>query len=145
MSERGRKVGFVGRASMVIVSATLLLTASFLGILATINREIAGVQSRIPWYLLIAGLAFVTTIVLLEDYGATGREIIVTSTVVGILGFIVGSLSVEGVIFTIRFPEDVFVSRLVLYFLAAGLIGTGVAYWALRHWREFTGKEPQRL
>ena len=136
------EVGFYTRISIVIVICTIVLTASFLGVLALLSREIAGFPARIPWYLLATAIVFVATIVVLENAGADGREILATSVVVAVIGFILTSLSVEGLIYTIRFPEEVFVSRLVVYFLSAGLIGTGLAYWALEHWREFT--DPSR-
>lgn len=145
MGARPAEFGFYTRVSIAISACTLVLTASFLGLLAIISGKIDGVQSRIPWYLLLGALVFVATIVILENYGADGREIIVTSTVSGLTGLVVGFLAVEGLFFTYRFPEEVFVSRLVVYFLAAGLIGTGVAYWSLRHWREFTGRRGSGL
>lgn len=141
MSVRDDEVGVYTRVSIGIIASTLILTSSFLGVLAIASREIEGFQSRIPWYLLLAALVFVATIVILENYGADGREILLTSLVSGVTGLTVGLLSVEGIIYTIRFPSDVFISRLVIYFVAAGLIGTGIAYWALRHWREFTDRQ----
>lgn len=145
MSPRTAEIEFYTRVSVVIAGCAVVLTASFLGLLAIVSGEVDGFQSRIPWYLLLASIVFVGTIVILENYGADGREIILTSTVSAVTGLVVGFLGIEGVIFTVRFPEDVFVSRLVVYFLAAGLIGTGIAYWSLRHWREFTRPNRGRL
>lgn len=139
------EVGVYTRISAGIAACTVVLTASFLGVVAIMSRDITGFQSRIPWYLLLGAVVFVAAIVLLEDHGADGREILLTAVVSGVTGLVVGVLSVEGVIFTVRYPEEVFVSRLVVYFLAAGLIGTGIAYWSLRHWREFTGGSQSRL
>ena len=50
----------------------------------------------------------------------------------------------EGVLFAFRNPELVFVSQLVYYFIAAALIGTGIGYWGVRHWREFAGQSSSR-
>lgn len=136
---------FYARISLVMGVCTLVLTFSFIGILALLAGEVDAPGSRIPWYLVLSALAFVATIVLLEAAGTPGREIIVTATVVAVWAFLILALSVEGIIFTISNPQDVFVSQLVVYFLAAALLATGIAYWALLHWREFTGRAPARL
>lgn len=132
--------GFYARISVVMAACTLILTFSFLGILALVSGEVESPTARLPWYLVLGAIAFVAGIVILEGYGASGSEIIITSVVVAFWTFVFSSLTVEGVIYTITHPEEVFVSQLVLYFLAAGLLGTGIAYWGLNHWREFTGQ-----
>ena len=145
MSSSPDRRRFYTRISLVMAACTLVLTFSFIGILAVIAGEVSAPAGRLPWYLVLAAMAFVATIVILEVYGATGREIIVTASITGIWAFVVVTLSVEGIIYTINNPEEVFVSQLVLYFLAAGMLGSGIAYWALHHWREFTGRPPDRL
>ncbi len=129
---------FYVRISIVIAVCTLFLTASFVGILSFVSGEIAGIDNRIPWYLVLTAGSFVGTIVVLEGHGASGREIIATSIIISAIVFVVVMLGVEGALYTVRFPEEVFVSQLIVYFLAAGLIGAGLGYWSLRHWREFT-------
>lgn len=136
---------FYTRISLVIVGCTIVLTFSFIGILALARGNVAGLSSRLPWYIVIGAIAFVATIVFLEGHGATGREIIVSSTITAFWSFILLALAIEGVWFTFRNPAEVFVTQHVLYFLAAALLGTGIAYWALHHWREFTGRSSQRL
>lgn len=133
------------RIGTLIVSCTLLLTAGFIGFIATISGEVGGFESRVPWYLVGAAIVFVATIVLLEVNDATGRTIIVSAIVVSGISFILLFLSVEGLVFTISNPEAVFVSRLILYFFAAALVATGVGYWGLRHWREFTADQRESL
>lgn len=137
-----RRLSFL-RVGALILGCTLLLTASFVGILAVFSGDVTTFKSRIPWYLLIGAAVFVGTIVLLEENGAHGRTILATALLTTVLAFILVSLGVEGFIFTLENPDTVFVSQLVLYLLAAGLIGTGVGYWGLNHWREFsaTGNE----
>lgn len=129
---------FFLRVLLVIGFCTVLLTASFVGVLAVISGEVESASSRIPWYLVITAAVFVGTIILLEEGGADGSTIITSALLFSILGFAVISLAVEGIFFAIEYPELVFVSQLVLYFFAAGLIGAGVGYWALNHWREFS-------
>lgn len=129
---------FYLRISAIIAVSTVVLTFSFVGVLAFISGEPEIPLARLPWYLVVGAAAFVASIVMLEEVGGRGRDVIVTAAVNGVFLMIIAALCVEGILFTIRNPEDVFVSQLVLYFLAAGLAGTGIAYWALHHWREYT-------
>jgi FlaA1/EpsC-like NDP-sugar epimerase len=138
-----RRVVF--RTSVLIVSCTLLLTASFIGSIAAVSGDIYGFEARVPWYLVTAAGVFVATIVLLEINEAIGRTIIVTAIFTGVVSFFLISLAVEGVIFTLNNPATVFVSQLILYFFAAALIATGIGYWGLRHWREFTANQRESL
>ena len=131
------------RISSVILLCTLILTFSFLGILAIISGDFDTSLVRLPWYLLAGAAGFVASVVLLEQVGSQGVDVIATAAVNGLFVMIVAALTVEGIIFTLQNPSDVFVSQLVLYFVAAGLVGTGIAYWALRHWREFTHSDSQ--
>ena len=130
---------FFARVFAIMIACTLVLTSSFVGILALISGEIEAPLGRAPWYLVFGAMIFVVTIVVLEAYGANGTEIIVTATVNGVLGVIIAGLTVEGILYVWQNPGDVIVSQLVIYFLAAGLLGSGIAYWALHHWREFAG------
>ena len=130
---------FFLRVTVVVAVATLFLTASFVGLLAFFNDDLTGFSSRIAWYLTVTAVAFVGNIVLLEDQGASGTSIITTAAIVACLVFVVVSLGVEGLLYTARNPAAVFVSQTILYFFAAALIGSGVGYWALRHWREVVG------
>lgn len=129
---------FFLRVLLVIGGSTLLLTASFIGVLAFLSGEPIATSNRVPWYFVVAAAVFVATIILLEEGGADGATIIVSALLFSALGFVSIALAVEGVLFAWEFPERVFVSQLVLYFFSAGLIGTGIGYWALNHWREFS-------
>lgn len=130
---------FFHRVGLLIVASTGLMTASFVGVLAFAEGEITGVVGRIPWYLVVGAITFVATIVLLEAYGSDGRLIMLTSLIVTGITLVLVPLAVEGILFATTHPGEVLGSQLVLYFFAAGLIGTGVGYWGLKHWREFTG------
>lgn len=124
----------------LIAACTLVLTASFIGVLAFAHGRVDGLPGRVPWYLIVGAAVFVATIVLLEGTGASGAEIIVHSLVIGVVGFVLVTLSVEGAVFTVKHPQAVLVSRLPLYFLAASLAATGIGYWGVKHWREFTAQ-----
>lgn len=139
MPDDGRS--FYVRVGGLIAVCTLLLTASFVGVLAVTTNGLAGISNRVPWYILVAAIVFVGTIVLLEREQIEGSTIITTAFFVSLFGSGIVLLAVEGVQFTLDNPDLVFGSQLVLYFLAAGLVGTGVGYWAINHWREFSGTQ----
>lgn len=138
MASDGTRRKFFLRVLLLMAASTILLTASFIGVLAFLSGEQIATSSRIPWYLVLTATVFVATIILLEEGGADGSTIIISALLFSGLGFALIALAVEGVLFAIEYPDLVFVSQLVLYFFAAGLIGTGIAYWALNHWREFS-------
>ena len=139
MSTTDSRREFFVRVSVVVAVATLFLTASFVGLLALLNGDLRGSSSRIAWYLTVAAVAFVGVIILLETQDAAGTSIITTAAIVATLVFVLVSLGVEGFLYAVRNPAAVFVSQTILYFFAAALIGSGVGYWALRHWREVVG------
>lgn len=126
------------RGALIMGSSTLILTFSFIGILALISDEIVGVSDRVAWYIIAAALVFAATILLLEREESSGRTIIVSALVSSAIAFLVLALAIEGVLFAVNHPDAVITSKLVLYMFAAGLFGTGIAYWGLNHWREFS-------
>lgn len=131
-------------AALVGVS-TVLLTASFVGMLGFLTGEITGVGSRLPVYSVIAGLSFAVAILLLEEHRKQGGAILMSAVMFALIAFAVVTLTVEGLVFAFQSPERVFVSQLIYYFVAAALIGTGIGYWMIRHWREFTSRATDGL
>lgn len=136
MLEEVRERYFV-RTGALAGASTFVITASFIGILALMETELSRIGSRTPWYLVFGALVFMATVVFLERNDVIGRVIIGTAIALAVVSFTLSLLTVEGIIYTVNNPEEVFVSQLVLYFLAAGLVGTGFGYWAIKHWREF--------
>lgn len=126
------------RGALIMGSSTLILTFSFIGFLAFISGELAGVSDRVAWYITIAALVFAAIILLLERKESSGRTIIVSALVSSVVSFVVLSLAIEGLLFAVNHPEAVITSKLVLYMFAAGLFGTGITYWGINHWREFS-------
>lgn len=133
------------RAGGAVVASTLVLTTSFVGVVAFFTGGVAGVGARLPFYVLAMAVTFAGTIFLLDGPAADGTQIIVTTTAVAVASFVFVALSAEGFVYAIRYPERVLASNLLVYFLAAGLICTGLAFWAFRHWREFTGERAAGL
>lgn len=124
------------RASTVILGFTVVLTADFVGILALVSQPEPDVASRVPLYTLAMAGAFVATIYGFARYGADARTVLLSATGFGIAAFVLVGLAAEGVVFALTSPGEVFGSQLVVYFLAAGLMGTGVGYWLVAYWRD---------
>lgn len=129
----------LGMAVGLIAGSTLLVTSSLVGILAVTEGLVDGLGGRIPYYVLVAAVVFVGLLVALELELEDGARIITTSSVVATVALVVVSLSIEGLLFGVAYPDRLF-SNLLPYFLAAGLISTGLIIWALRHWREFVSQ-----
>jgi hypothetical protein len=135
---RRRGDGFLLRVGVLIVIATVFLTASFVGVVGFISGDIRGFGGRVPWYIVAAAVTFVASVVLLEEQGAAGRPIMITAAFFTMLIFIVALLGTEGLIHILTNPELIVASDVILYFLSAALFAVGVGYWAFNHWREFT-------
>lgn len=136
MRRRGDR--FLVRVGVLIVIATVFLTASFVGIVGFISGDITGFGGRVPWYIIAAAVTFVAAVVLLEEQGAAGRPIMITAAFFTALIFVVALLGTEGLIHILTNPELIVASDVILYFLSAALFAVGVGYWAFNHWREFT-------
>lgn len=137
---------FLTRAVILVIVSTFILTSTFVGILAVASGDLQGTNSRIPFYAVVTGVAFVGTMILIEMQDpAHGRRALFTATSISIVTFIFTLFTVEGILFSIQDPERVFVSQLVYYLLTAGLIATGFGYWALNHWREIINQDSDGL
>ena len=128
----------LARIGAGVAVSTLALTASFVGIVALATGEAVGLGSRLPIYVLAMAVAFVATVVLLELHEREGRLVLAVAASIGGGTFVIILLAGEGLIYAASDPEAVFASALVFYFLAAGLIATGLGYWGAHHWRELT-------
>ncbi|MFB6164201.1 MAG: hypothetical protein ABEJ31_03490 [Haloarculaceae archaeon] len=128
----------LGRAGALVAVCTLVLTASFVGLVAMLSGQAPGIADRLPVYVLGMAGAFVGTIVLFETQGQDGHTIMVTAGGAAVGTFIVLTLGGEGVMAVLRDPSQVVASQLLFYFLAAGMIGTGLGFWAINHWQEFS-------
>lgn len=125
----------LARIVTLVGGSTLVLTASLVGVLALING--APVGSRLPGYVLAMAVAFVVAVFLTEQHMNDSGRIIAKAGAIAFGMFVVVTLCSEGVIYVVEDPDGILASQLLLYFLAAGLIGTGLGYWGVRHWQEF--------
>lgn len=138
MSTSGWLGGHVRQLVGLITVSTVLLTASFVGIYAFLTGATEGLSTRLPFYVLLMAISFVAGVVGLTRYRADGATVLSAATGIGFLTFLLGVLAGEGTAYAIRAPAEVFASTLLVYFVAAGLIGTGLSFWTVHYWREFT-------
>lgn len=134
---------YILRTSVLVAAFTLILTTNFVGLMGLLTERPAATSGRIPYYVLAGAVLFVGAILLLETAGYDGRTVLTAAVTAATLGFVLVGLGAEGVIFAWHNPEAIIASQLLVYFLAAAVIATGVGYWALRHWREFARQSPR--
>lgn len=128
------------RAAGLVVASTLAVTVAFLGLLALLTGRSSGVADRFPIYVVVGSVAFTVLILTLERYLADGRNILLTAVVLSITIAVVVALDVEGLLYAVQNPDEIVASELIFYFLAAGCLCTGLVYWSVNHWREFTAE-----
>ncbi|MFW5918943.1 MAG: hypothetical protein ACOCSP_00185 [archaeon] len=129
--------GTVARTIVPIAGSTVLLTASFLGVLAVLTNQVSGFTDRFPFYVLLMAIGFVAALFLLERPNLEGTQILVATLGLTVTIFVTVTLAGEGLSFAMRNPDEVFVTKLIFYLVAAALIGSGLAFWSIRHWREY--------
>lgn len=129
----------VYRLGSVVVGSTLVLSASFFGVVAIATGEAGGALDRLPYFLLAAAAAFVAALVLLEEWRLDGETVLRVAASVAIAAFLLVGLSIEGIGFVLSHPEAVMSSQLFVYVLSAGMMATGLGFWTARHYRELKG------
>ncbi|MFB6094473.1 MAG: hypothetical protein ABEJ77_05995 [Halanaeroarchaeum sp.] len=130
-------VGTVARAVVPVLASTVLLTAAFLGVLAVLTGSVEGFADRFPLYVLLMAIGFVAALFLLERPTLEGTQILVATLGLTVTIFVVVTLAGEGLTYALANPDEVLVSNIIFYLVAAALIGSGLAFWSVRHWREY--------
>ncbi len=128
----------LARAALFVVASTVALTASFLGVVGLLTGEVGGLNNRLPFYVLVMALAFVAAIVTFEEEFREASVILQFSVGVGAATFLLVTFGGEGLSFLYQNHQEVVASQLLFYITAAGLIATGIGYWALNHWSELS-------
>jgi len=119
----------------VVVCSTVVLTAAFFGIVALVTG-VTGLTGRLPYYVLGGAAAFVASVVRFDHHSQAGVPVLYTASGIALVAFTGLGLATEGIRLAITRPEVVVASQLFVYVVAAGLIATGLGFWAVRHWRE---------
>ncbi len=133
---RARDRDVLVQAGVFILLSTVALTASFLGLVGLVTGGVTGIENRLPYYVLGLALAFVGAIVGFEREYHDGSVVIRLAALAAAVTFVVVLFAGEGVTFMLQQPETVVSSQSLFYFLAAGLIGTGLGYVGMRHWED---------
>jgi hypothetical protein len=119
------------------------VTAAIMGIRALIEGAAMEVGARVPYYVFFMAVVVTILVFLLEREIDDGWKIISTSLAIGVLGFALSLLGVEGALFALENPDQV-LSNITFYFISAGLLCTSITYWAVNHWREFISSPTAR-
>ena len=138
-TSRGWNRNALAQASLFVVASTVALTASFLGLVGLLTGDVAGLTGRLPFYVLVTAVVFVAAIVFFETELRDAQRILVLAVLTAAMAFLVVTFGGEGLTYLVQNHEEVVASHLLFYILSAGLIGTGLGYWALQHWPELTG------
>jgi len=128
------------RAVVGVAVLTVLLTCAFLGVLAFVSGADPDVGSRLPYYVLAMAVVFVAAVFRLDNRERGARAVLSSVAAVAVAAFVLVLLATEGVIYAVTDPDEIVASQVLVYFVAAALICTGVGVWGLRHWREFAGE-----
>lgn len=134
--DRVTTVGNGARLAVVVLACTLVLTAMFVGVLSVSTGGMAGISERLPFYVLAMGVIFVAAIVGLDGEIREPLAVLRMAVAAGGFGFAGILLSGEGVTYMANNSGQLLTSQLLFYFVAAGLVGTGLAYWAIQNWRD---------
>lgn len=125
------------RAAGLVGVSTAIVTAAFIGVVALFTGDATNVANRLPFYVLVMAVVFTAFVFLIDSRASDGGTVIISSIGVALLGFLIVLLAGEGVVFLVNKPDQLLASQLIVYLVSAGLVCTGLAYWGLRHWREF--------
>ncbi len=129
------------RAFASIAGFTIVLTAAFVGLVALLSGDSSGASDRFPYYVLAFAVAFLLALWQLDDERRDGRMVLIAITGIAVGSSLLFGLAVEGVAHASADPASVFNTHMLVYFLSAAIICTGIGIWGFRHWREFARAE----
>ncbi|MFC3958118.1 hypothetical protein [Halovivax cerinus] len=128
------------RAVLTVASSTVLLTLAFVGVAVVVEGQIVGdVSTRLPVYVLVFALGFIVSLLKLDNRNRDGMQILIATAGIGTVAALLVGLATEGAVYLVDSPEALLHRGLIVVFLAAGIICTGLGIWGVRHWREFVG------
>ncbi|WP_290813256.1 hypothetical protein [Halovivax sp.] len=128
------------RAFWTIAGSTVLLTSAFVGVAVLWEgRIVAGATSRLPFYVLVFAIGFILALWKLDDRERDGAQILIATTGIGLGTGLLAGFATEGAYYAAHEPTTVIQRGLLVLFMAAAIICTGLGIWGVRHWREFVG------
>ncbi len=127
----------LGKLGFQVTLFTLIFALATVGLIGLVNGENVGSEQRLGVYVLFSSVLFITTIYSIEKTGRRNAfEVIKVVMAITILGFVLASLSGEGLVRVMQGTE--YTLQIYLYLITGGLVCSGVGYWAIRHWKEYT-------
>lgn len=123
---------------LAIIASSIVLTGAFIGVVALIRGEVVGTWDRLPVYVLVFAVVFLVVLWKLDDSEREGTTVLIATAGIALAAGIVLGLAGEGTVAAVTDPWSVIGSDLLVYFVAAAVICTGLGLWGIRHWREFT-------
>lgn len=140
--ERTVDHGILARTGAVVAGCTAVLTAALVGAVSLVGGHAVGVGSRLQFYVLAGAVAFVASLLILEESRHDARRVISGSVIAGAAGLVLVGLASEGVLYTLAEPRTVLSSSLFVYLTAAALLVSGLGYWSIRNWKLFGRRLP---
>jgi hypothetical protein len=125
----------LARTGALVGCCTAALTAAFVGVVALVTGTAGGVDSRLQFYILAGAVAFVASLLVLEESRHEGKTVILGAVGIGLTSLVLVGLGTEGVRYAMAQPRTVLSSSLLVYLVAAALIASGLGYWSVRNWR----------
>lgn len=130
------------RTGALMAACTAVLTAAFVGSVSLLGGHTGGVGSRLQFYVLAGAVAFVASLLILEESRHDAQRVIGGSVATGVTGLLLVGLASEGVLYTLAEPRTVLSSSLFVYLTAAALLVSGLGYWSIRNWALFGRRLP---
>jgi hypothetical protein len=132
----GDLLGQIGPLVAGIGVCTVLLTASFVGIVGLVSGAVEGLVGRLPLYVLTSSVAFVAVLVAADQRYRRGPRVLgrAVTAARGTVGG--GARGWGGVREAGAAPAAVVAARLFVYLLSAAIIASGLGYWVVRHWQD---------
>jgi len=133
--ERSVDRAILARTGALVVCCAAVLTTAFVGAVSLAGGHAVGAESRLQFYVLAGAVAFVGSLLVLEESRHDAQRVIGGSVVAGVAGLLLVGLASEGVLYTLAEPRTVLSSSLFVYLTAAALLVSGLGYWSIRNWK----------
>ena len=126
-----------GKLGFQIGLFTVIFALAAVGLVELVEGRAMGSDQRLGFYVLFSSILFIFTIYSIEKAKRRdGFDVMKVVIAITIVGFIIASLSGEGLIRVVQGAG--YTSQTYVYLITGGLVFSGVSYWAIRHWKEYT-------
>ena len=127
----------LGKNGVQVIFFTLVFTLAAVGLVGLINGQNTGSDERLGFYVLFSSVVFIVTIYSIEKTKRkNAMDIMKVVIAITIFGFVLVSLSGEGLVRIVQGTG--YTLQTYLYLVTGGLLCSGVGWWVIRHWKEYT-------